>query len=299
MLIIALLLIGLIVGSFLNVVIYRLPRMIEASWGIGPVGVRVVDGRVVPGDADLSLAWPRSFCPSCGHRIRAIENIPLISYLWLRGRCSDCSCRIPVRYPLVELGGAAMALLAGWHFGLGIEALGACLLGWTLLAASAIDIETRLLPDPVTLSLLWLGLAFNLGGVFVPLSDAVVGAMVGYLFLWLVYRIYKLLTGKEGMGYGDFKLQAALGAWLGWQHLAGIVFLSCSLGTAFAVVLIIQRARSRAAERKDNDAKPDSPLTPPPDISFPFGPFLALAGLHALYIGDPLEILFSLPPLSL
>ncbi|WP_025770933.1 prepilin peptidase [Thioalkalivibrio sp. HK1] len=268
--IITLLFVGLIVGSFLNVVIHRLPRMIDGIWEM-----ETADGRKIPMKADFNLARPRSFCPVCRHRIEAFENIPLFSYLWLRGRCSGGGCRISPRYPLVELGGALIAVAAGWHFGFGIEALGACLLGWALLAGSAIDIETGLLPDTITLPLLWLGLVFNIGDTFTPLADAVIGAMLGYLSLRIIYHIFEMVTGKEGMGFGDFKLLAALGAWLGWQSLVGIVFLSSLIGGVIAGIIIFKRA----------------PSSPPTEVSLPFGPCLALAGLHTLYIGDPFDLL--------
>lgn len=292
---ITLLLVGLIVGSFLNVVIHRLPRMIDGiRW------IETADGRTILPKAGFNLARPRSFCPACGHPIRALENIPLVSYLWLRGRCSGGGCHISPRYPAVELGGAIIALLAGWHFGLGIEALGACLLGWALLAGSVIDIETRLLPDTITLPLLWSGLAFNIGDTFTPLADAVIGAMLGYLSLRLVYHLFKMATGKEGMGFGDFKLLAALGAWLGWQSLVGIVFLSSLIGAVIGGILIFKRARSLAAERAPigNSQASDASKTPP-EVEMPFGPCLALAGLHTLYIGDPFDLLIRSLPLPL
>ncbi len=286
--IITLLFVGLIVGSFLNVVIHRLPRMIAGIWEF-----ETADGRRIPAKADFDLAQPRSFCPSCGHRIRAIENIPLISYLWLKGRCAGSGCRIPLRYPLVEIGGALIALLAGWHFGYGIEALGACLLGWALLAASAIDIETGLLPDTITLPLIWSGLAFNIGDTFTPLEDAVLGAIFGYLSLRIIFHIFEALTGKEGMGFGDFKLLAALGAWLGWQSLIGIVFLSSLFGIVIAGISIYKKARS-AAERARGGSQDDHASSPAAEVSLPFGPYLSLAGLHILYIGDPFDLLLRI-----
>ncbi len=242
---------GLVVGSFLNVVIHRLPLMLERAW-------QRDCGAEIPA-ARFDLAWPRSHCPACGHRLRAAENVPLLSWLAQRGRCRACGAAIPGRYPLVELGGALVAAAALWRFGLGPRAGATMLLGWALLALAVIDLRTQLLPDAITQPWLWLGLLFALAGVTVPLADAVIGAMAGYLTLWSVYQAFRLATGREGMGYGDFKLLAMLGAWQGWQMLPAIVLLSSLVGAVVGVALIAARRHERA-----------QPL--------PFGPFLAAAG---------------------
>jgi leader peptidase (prepilin peptidase) / N-methyltransferase len=274
---------GLCVGSFLNVVIHRLPRMMEREWRAqcaefaqdtadpessalparpAPAGPPTKNG----GAERLNLIVPRSACPSCGHRITALENVPLVSWLALRGKCSACGVRISARYPLVELAGGVVAGYAAWRFGFSLAALGAMLYCWTLIALAAIDLDTQLLPDDLTLLLLWSGLAFNLGGAFAPLSSAVIGAISGYLFLWSVYWAFKFATGKEGMGYGDFKLLAAIGAWLGWQALPLVVLLSSIVGAAVGISLMVFARHSR-----------DRPI--------PFGPYLAAAGLITLFWG--------------
>ena len=262
----AMVLLGLAAGSFINVVVCRLPRMMDAAWRAECLEA---SGQVLPRDpARFDLVRPPSVCPACGNRISLLENIPLVSFAVLRGRCSACRWRIPIRYPIVEAGGALVAGVAAMQFGVGAAAAGACLLGWGLLAASAIDLETRLLPDAITMPLLWSGLAFNLNGTFAPLRDCVIGAMAGYVVLWVVYQGFRLLTGREGMGYGDFKLFALLGAWLGWQALPAILLLA-SLAAAVAGMALLARGR----------ASRDTPL--------PFGPYLAAAGLLVLY-GDAL-----------
>ena len=262
---VAMALLGLAAGSFVNVLVSRLPRMMEAAWRAESLEIL---GEAPDGEAGrLNLWWPPSACPACGHRIPVIENVPVVSYVMLRGRCSACRGRIPVRYPIVEICGALVAGAAAVHFGVGIEAAGACLLGWGLLAVSAIDIETRLLPDSLTLPLLWLGLAFNLGDTFAPLHDCVIGAMAGYVVLWAVYHGFKLLTGREGMGYGDFKLLAVLGAWLGWTALPAILLLASLAGVLAGIALVVRGRASR-------------------DTALPFGPYLAAAGLLVPYFGD-------------
>ncbi len=261
---------GLLVGSFLNVVIHRLPRMMEQEWQAQCAELR---GEEAPSAPALSLARPRSRCPQCGHPIGALENIPIISYLLLGGRCKACKTRIPLRYPLVELTAALLAGFAAWHFGPGWQAIGATLLLWTLLTLAMIDLDTQLLPDSLTLPLLWLGLLFNLHNQFVPLSTAVVGAMAGYLALWSVYWLFKLATGKEGMGYGDFKLLAALGAWLGWTMLPAIILLSSVVGAIVGISLMVAARHGR-----------NRPI--------PFGPYLAAAGAIALFWGDTLNRLY-------
>lgn len=257
---------GLIVGSFLNVVIHRLPKMMELAW---KAQFAEMHGEEVQPQAPYNLLVPRSACPHCGHPISAWENIPILSYLILRGRCRNCGAAISPRYPLVELASGVLCAFAGWHFGFGLSAMGSMLLIWALLALTAIDLDTQLLPDDITMPLLWVGLLLNLFGVFTALADAVFGAMVGYLALWSIYWLFKLTTGKEGMGYGDFKLLAALGAWLGWQMLPLIILLSSVLGTAVGLTLIFAFKRGRS-----------SPI--------PFGPYLAGSGLVALFYGHSL-----------
>lgn len=257
-------LLGLLVGSFLNVVIHRLPRMMEREWQTQCAELR---GEEVPEAETLSLLSPRSRCPTCGHGIGALENIPIISWLALRGKCSHCRTPISARYPIVE---ALTGLLTGFaaaHFGFEWSALGAILLIWSLIALAFIDFDTTYRPDAITLPLLWCGLLFNLQGAFADLPAAVIGAMAGYISLWSVYWAFKLLTRKEGMGYGDFKLLAALGAWLGWQMLPLIVLLSSLVGAIVGILLIILAKKGR-------------------NVPIPFGPYLATAGLLALFWGD-------------
>lgn len=259
---------GLCVGSFLNVVIHRLPKMMEREWR---AECAALAGQEPPAEERYNLFSPSSRCPACGHRIRAIENIPLASYVWLRGRCAACRARISLKYPLVELLAGLAALYSAWHFGPSLAALGAATFVWFTIALAFIDQETGLLPDDLTLVLLWLGLLVNLGAAFVPLRDAVLGAMAGYLSLWLVYWGFKLATGKEGMGYGDFKMNAAVGAFLGWKVLPLVILLSSLVGLAFgALQMFAARGRWDAGFR------------------FHFGPYLAIAGIVALYWGGPI-----------
>ncbi|BBP03248.1 type 4 prepilin-like proteins leader peptide-processing enzyme [Sulfuriferula plumbiphila] len=257
---------GLLVGSFLNVVIHRLPKIMERDWGVQCAALR---GEDAPSAAAYNLMVPRSACPSCGHLIGALENIPVLSYVWLRGKCAGCSAHISLRYPLVELLTGLLSAFAAWHFGFGWAAAGALLLVWALVALTFIDFDTQLLPDDITLPLLWLGLLFNLGSVFVPLDQAVVGAMMGYMVLWSIYWLFKLVTGKEGMGYGDFKLLAAIGAWLGWKMLPLVILLSSFIGALVGIVLIVLAQRGRS-------------------VPIPFGPYLAGGGLVALFWGQPI-----------
>jgi len=257
---------GLLVGSFLNVVIHRLPRMMEADWQAQCAELR---GEPLPAAAPLSLVRPRSHCPQCGHPIGALENIPIVSWLLLRGRCSACKAPISARYPLVEALTGTLTALTALHFGFGLAAAGAIALVWSLIALTFIDFDTQFLPDSITLPLLWLGLLLNLWGTFTDLPSAVIGAMAGYLSLWSVYWGFKLATGKEGMGYGDFKLLAALGAWLGWQMLPLIILLSSLVGAVVGVALIILARHGR-------------------NVPIPFGPYLAAAGLLALFWGKEL-----------
>jgi leader peptidase (prepilin peptidase)/N-methyltransferase len=258
--------IGLAVGSFLNVVIHRLPLMMERAWQTECAELR---GETPPVVEPLSLATPRSRCPACGHAISALENIPLISWLALRGRCSACKVSISARYPIVEALTGLLSAFIAWHFGFAWVTAGALLFLWTMVALTFIDIDTQLLPDSITLPLLWTGLLFNLGNVFTDLSSAVIGAVAGYLSLWLVYWGFKLATGKEGMGYGDFKLLGAIGAWLGWQMLPLTILLSSFVGAIVGIVLIVIARRGR-------------------NVPIPFGPYLATAGVIALLWGKPL-----------
>jgi leader peptidase (prepilin peptidase)/N-methyltransferase len=259
-------LLGLAVGSFLNVVIHRLPRMLEADWRAQCAELKGEPPETTP---LYNLSVPRSACPSCGHQITALENIPLLSWLWLRGRCSACGAPISARYPVVELLTAILSAAAAWKFGFGLASVGAILLVWALIALTFIDLDTTLLPDDITLPLLWGGLLFNLLGTFTSLQSAVVGAMAGYLFLWSVYWLFKLATGKEGMGYGDFKLLAAIGAWLGWELLPVTILLSSVVGAAIGIAMVVFIKHDRR-------------------IPIPFGPYLAGGGVVALFFGAPL-----------
>lgn len=257
------LVLGLCVGSFLNVVIHRLPLMMEREWTAQCAELR---GEVAPDHAPLNLSQPRSRCPACGHAIRALQNIPLLSFLWLRGRCAACSTRISWRYPLVELFCGLATAYCALHFGFSFAAAAAMLFVWLMIAATGIDFDTQLLPDSITLPLLWLGLLVNLIGGPVDLRSAVIGAMAGYLFLWSVYWMFRLVTGKEGMGYGDFKLFAALGAWFGWSALVPIILMASLIG---AVVGMAMKFSSGLREGG----------------YVPFGPFLAGAGFTAMFFG--------------
>ena len=259
-------LLGLLVGSFLNVVIHRLPKMMENDWLCQCAELR---GEAPAETVAFSLVSPRSRCPNCGHAISALENIPVLSWLVLRGKCSACQVPISARYPAVEILSAILSALAAAHFGPGWVTLGALLLIWSLIALTFIDADTQLLPDSITLPLLWTGLLFNLFGTFTDISSAVIGAMLGYLSLWTVYWGFKLTTGKEGMGYGDFKLLAALGAWLGWQLLPLTILLSSLVGAITGIGLIVLARRGR-------------------QVPIPFGPYLAAAGLLALFWGKEL-----------
>ena len=262
---------GLLVGSFLNVVIYRLPLMMRREWRaqceeeLGEPAPEIPEGR-------FNVVVPRSLCPSCGRGIRAVENIPVLSWLMLRGRCAGCRARISPRYPAVELLTGLMFAATVWLLPWPVQALAGVGLTGTLIALSFIDIDEQLLPDNITLPLLWSGLLFNLMAgehAFVSLQDAVTGAIAGYLSLWLVYQLFKLVTGKEGMGYGDFKLLAALGGWLGWQMLPLIILLSAVVGAVIGIAMIIFLGRDR-------------------QIPIPFGPYLAAAGWIALLWGPQL-----------
>ena len=263
---------GLLVGSFLNVVILRLPQMLENEWQLQAAELR----GEAPVDAEpFDLIRPRSRCPSCGHQITALENIPVVSWLLLRGRCSSCHTRIPARYPLIELATAVLSAAAVWRFGPTAAGLGALLLTFYLVSLAMIDFDTQLLPDSMTLALLWLGLLFNLWGVFVPLQAAVIGAMAGYLVLWSIYWLFRLATGKEGMGFGDFKLLAALGAWFGWQAIPAILLLASVVGAVVGILMMVFARHAR-------------------EVPIPFGPYLAGAGMLSLYFAEPLSRLIGL-----
>ena len=267
-------LIGLCVGSFLNVVIHRLPKMLDRSWR---AQCAELAGTSAPDLPQYNLIVPRSQCPACGHRIAAYENVPVASYLFLRGRCSACQAPISRRYPLVELLTGALTVAALIRFGPTSTTVAAWVLLWSLIALTFIDFDTQLLPDNITLPLLWIGLAANVAGFRpgVSLRDAVIGAIAGYLALWTIYWLFKLIRGKEGMGYGDFKLLAALGAWLGWQMLPLIVLLSSVVGAVIGLGLVVFKGRDH-------------------QIPLAFGPYLAIAGAIALFFGKPL-IAFYLP----
>jgi leader peptidase (prepilin peptidase)/N-methyltransferase len=264
------LILGLLVGSFLNVVVHRLPIMMEREWR---AQCAQLNGQEVPAEAPYSLVAPRSACPHCGHVIAWHENIPLLSFLIQKGRCRQCGAAISWRYPLLEAVTGLLTLFTVWHFGPTWQAAVAVLLVWGLLALTFIDFETQLLPDSLTQPLLWIGLLVNVQGLFVPLGEAVVGAVAGYMSLWLVYHAFKLLTGKEGMGFGDFKLLAVLGAWMGWKALPLVILLSSLVGAVVGVALILFSGHDRARP-------------------IPFGPYLALAGLLMLFLREPLLALY-------
>ena len=261
-------LLGLCIGSFLNVVIHRLPKMMEARWRAECA--ELTQTAAPPAAPErYNLMVPRSACPACGHRIGALQNIPIASYLALRGKCAACGVRISPRYPIVE---ALTGLLSGytaWRFGFTLATAGALVFVWSMIALSFIDFDTFYLPDDITLPLLWAGLMLNIGAVFTDLPSAVIGAAAGYLVLWVVFWAFKWATGKEGMGYGDFKLLAAIGAWLGWKVLPLVVLLSSFVGAVIGVMLIVLARRGR-------------------NVPIPFGPYLAIAGTIALFEGEAL-----------
>jgi len=277
--------VGLIVGSFLNVVIYRLPIMLDREWQSQATALLSSDATPMSGTSAtvatttpdrFTLSTPRSACPSCKARITAWQNIPIVSWLVLRGRCAACKTKISARYPVVELATGVLSAWVAWHFGFGWPAACALLITWSLIALTGIDIDHQLLPDNITLPLMWAGLvaAVAIGpvvGAALPVSvkDAVIGAAAGYVSLWLVFHAFKLVTGKEGMGYGDFKLFAALGAWLGWKLLPLVIILSAATGAVLGILMIVLRGRDRSAP-------------------MPFGPYLAAAGWIAMMYGDAL-----------
>lgn len=258
---------GLLIGSFLNVVIHRLPIMMQRE---SENYVAIESGKEPVHTARYNLIAPRSACPHCQHQISALENIPVISYLMIGGKCCGCKAPISKRYPIIE---AITGLLSGymvWHFGSGIAGMGAVAFVWFLIAMTFIDADTQLLPDDLTLPLMWGGLLINLYGTFTSLDNAIIGAIAGYLSLWSVYWIFKLVTGKEGMGYGDFKLLAALGAWMGWAMLPLIILLSSAVGAVIGISMMVLG--------KLGKGKP-----------IPFGPYLAIAGLIALLWGHSIN----------
>jgi leader peptidase (prepilin peptidase)/N-methyltransferase len=262
----AALLFGLLIGSFLNVVVYRLPVMAQRELDNY---IAHEAGKDLPHPDRFNLMVPRSACPHCGHQITALENIPIVSWLFLRGKCSACKAPISPRYPIVEAVTGALSAVLIWHFGSGWLGLASLAFAYLLIAMTLIDYDTKTLPDDLTYPLLWLGLLINLDGTIVPLRDAVIGAMAGYMSLWAVYWLFKFATGKEGMGYGDFKLLAALGAWMGWAMLPTIIILSSVVGAIVGISLIVFARRDR-----------NNPI--------PFGPYLAAAGMIALLYGIPL-----------
>ena len=256
---------SLAIGSFLNVVIYRLPVMMQRSWRIQCR--ELLELTADESEEVFNLIKPDSRCPHCGHRIGALENIPVISYLLQRGRCKHCQIPISLRYPLVELTTAILATLVAWKFGVSWETLFALFLTYALIALTFIDFDHQLLPDDITLPFLWLGILLNLSGVYTDIHSSIIGAVAGYLSLWSVYQLFKLITGKEGMGHGDFKLLATLGAWLGWQMLPVIIIFSSLVGTVVGISMIVLRGHDR-------------------HIPIPFGPYLATAGWLAMMWGS-------------
>jgi leader peptidase (prepilin peptidase)/N-methyltransferase len=254
---------GVMVGSFLNVVIHRLPRMMEQRWR---AECAELEGKTAAETERYNLIVPRSRCPACAQPITALQNIPVVSYLLLGGKCAGCKIRISPRYPFVEILAGALAGYAAWRFGPTLAGLGAIIFVWAMIALAFIDLDTFYLPDDITLPLLWTGLLVNLGSAHVNLQSAVIGAAAGYLALWTVFWLFKLVTGKEGMGYGDFKLLAAIGAWLGWQVLPLVILLSSLVGALIGIGLMIFARHGR-----------ETPI--------PFGPYLAIAGVIALFHG--------------
>jgi leader peptidase (prepilin peptidase)/N-methyltransferase len=270
------LVLGLLVGSFLNVVIYRLPKMMERDWQQQCRDFLTNDGDIATLPANdskqepFNLMVPASNCPHCGHKIKPWENIPVFSYLFLRGKCSNCKAKISARYPIIELVTGLLSVAVIYYVGVNWNGLAALIFTWSLIVLTMIDFDTYLLPDDITLPLLWLGLIANSFGAFTDLPSALWGAIAGYLALWSVYKVFKLVTGKEGMGYGDFKLLAALGAWMGWQMLPQIILLSSLVGAVIGISMIVIRGRDK-------------------NIPIPFGPYLAIAGWIAFVWGDTIN----------
>ena len=266
--IIAMALFGLIIGSFLNVVIYRLPKMMQQDWH--EQCCELLDIKNKNGEEQqVNLIFPGSSCPACQHKITALENIPVISYLFLKGRCKSCNVKISPQYPLIEILTGLTTAYITWHFGFSPQTLFAVLLTWALICLSVIDLEHSLLPDDITLPFMWLGLACNIFGVFTDITSSLIGAMLGYSILWLIFMGFKVITGKEGMGYGDFKLLALLGAWLGWQSLPLIILLSSIAASLIGIIMILFRGRDKS-------------------VAFPYGPYLAIAGWITLLWGEEL-----------
>lgn len=275
---------GLVFGSFFNVVIYRMPVMMQLEWlencrdfikemfGTVPKELEA-HPKSLP-EPPFNIAKPDSTCPKCGHKIRWFENIPLASYAYLRGKCSSCKTTISPRYPIIELITGILSAFAAYHFGFGWETAAALVLTWCLICLTMIDFDHKLLPDQITLPLMWLGILVNMQGMFASLNDAIIGAVLGYMSLWTLYWAFKLLTGKEGMGYGDFKLLAALGAWMGWQSLLLILVLSSLVGAAVGISLILIKGRDK-------------------NIPIPFGPYLAAAGWIAFFWGNDIMLAYQ------
>jgi leader peptidase (prepilin peptidase) / N-methyltransferase len=265
---------GLLVGSFLNVVIYRLPKMLEREWReqcVDFLGAENITSASQPAQSTaFNLITPNSTCPSCGHKIKPWENIPVVSYLFLRGKCSACKTHISLRYPIIELVTGILSVIAIHTFGATLTGLACLIFTWCLIALTMIDVDTQLLPDNITLPLLWLGLIANSFGLLTTLDSALWGAVAGYLSLWSIYWLFKLLTKKEGMGYGDFKLLGALGAWLGWQMLLQIILLSSLVGAVIGISMMVINGRDK-------------------NIPIPFGPYLAIAGWIALMWGQDIN----------
>ena len=261
-------LLGMCVGSFLNVVIYRLPKMMQQDWQ--EQCCELLDIKNENGEEQqVNLIFPGSSCPACQHKITALENIPVISYLFLKGRCKSCNVKISPQYPLIEILTGLTTAYITWHFGFSPQTLFAVLLTWALICLSVIDLEHSLLPDDITLPFMWLGLACNIFGVFTDITSSLIGAMLGYSILWLIFMGFKVITGKEGMGYGDFKLLALLGAWLGWQSLPLIILLSSIAASLIGIIMILFRGRDKS-------------------VAFPYGPYLAIAGWITLLWGEEL-----------
>ncbi len=268
---------GLLVGSFLNVVIYRLPVIFKREWRKDccnyleeNYNAKIQLDISKEPEEPFNLVKPDSTCPSCGHQIRAWENIPVISYILLKAKCSNCKTPISFRYPFIELLSASMAALCAWQFGFSLAGFSAILLSWALISLAMIDYDTQYLPDQIVLPFLWLGLILNLNNTFTDIESAIIGAAAGYLSLWSVYQLFKLITKKEGMGFGDFKLLALLGAWMGWQYLPLIIILSSLVGSIIGISLILFKKHQR-------------------EIPIPFGPYLAIAGWIALLWGNEIN----------
>lgn len=260
--------IGLIVGSFLNVVIYRLPVMLKNEWRQQCHEFLEIKDDI--NESKLTLSSPASTCPQCQHKIRFWENIPVISYILLRGKCSSCGTGISIQYPSIEIITALLSIIIAMHFGVSWQTGAALLLTWSLISLTMIDFHTQLLPDNITLPLIWIGIVINMSGLFTDLQSSVIGAIAGYLILWIVYHTFRILTGKEGMGYGDFKLLAVLGAWMGWQFLPQIIILSSLVGAIIGITMMI-------AFKHDKN------------VPIPFGPYLAIAGWIALVWGEKIN----------